>query len=110
VIFFSVPPVQCLQPLAGEILAFKAKPYLTFPQQFTVMAHVGTILSPWNATWAIFPVITLFVYIILLKKIGDAHTTVHATGSNEVFFHHKNPLPDPNSPKATVISKTMPFS
>lgn len=66
---------------------------------------MGAVVSSWDAPRAILTVEALFIDIMLLKQKGDAHTAVHPTGSNEVFFHHNYPLPDPADSEVTVNTK-----
>jgi len=89
-VFCTIAFIEVFQPTTGEILAFIAETQKAFPQQVTFACHKGAVFTAWAAAGAILSRKSLHIKLVFHCQVADTHTTIHTTGSYELFFHRHN--------------------
>jgi hypothetical protein len=77
-VFCSIPLIERLQPLAGEVWAFIAESHFIIDKQLAVLFYESTSLVARQAAGAVDYLSPFFIHIVCISKVAAAYAAVHA--------------------------------
>jgi hypothetical protein len=71
-VFGAIPLIQRLQPDAGILSTFKAKPDEPFPYQIALVFHEQAVFTAGQAAGAVLLVESLLIQVVFHRQVMDA--------------------------------------